>query len=266
MVAKTSFERINDLFSHMGLLPKGEDKMASSGLRIKGSHAAIELGGDVKLLRTGPGMLQIDASVMAKTVDVSAENLYIEGVPLRRYIKNMLAKAVDSYMPDDKHDDDMGDSGSFDYKVSLVYQPGTDCTVPDEYMYIPEQVLTRPIGECTKNVINSTVVFECDGNGVILEHVYWDALSGYGTTDCSGDIVHTMPISNGCSEYDWGAMHMEWDGSAFCGRGDMDGDDKDDDDMGDSGSFDYKVSLVYQPGTDCTVPDEYMYIPEQVLT
>ena len=103
----------------------------------------------------------------------------------------------------------------FTYDVSLSYEKDSQCKKPDNKhplvkTFIKHHTLRKPIGVCTTNVIGDFVIFECDGKGVILEHVY-------GTKDCSGPKVRTMPIKNGCNEYSWGAMLMEWDGKEFCG-------------------------------------------------
>lgn len=105
----------------------------------------------------------------------------------------------------------------FESKASLVYKKGTKCKTKDEkhQLGFREKTQTKAIGVCTTNVIGSTAIFECDTKtGVILEHVYYDVLYKTGTKDCSGKILYTMPISNGCNDYGWGAMHMTWSG--FC--------------------------------------------------
>ena len=55
------------------------------------------------------------------------------------------------------------------------------------------------------------MIYSCDGNGKILEHVYHDSLSNTGSHgDCSGHPLYTVEITNGCTEYFFGAVRMEW--------------------------------------------------------
>merc|ERR1719433_2643910 len=80
--------------------------------------------------------------------------------------------------------------------------------------YHVEEVLTRPIGECTTNVLGSSVIFTCEGD-YINEHVYIDASTNPNfpeTPDCSGELLYVMPIRNECNAYDWGSMLATWDG------------------------------------------------------
>merc|ERR1740123_479131 len=54
--------------------------------------------------------------------------------------------------------------------------------------------LTRRIGECTTNVLGSSVIFECMGDW-INEHVYIDATTTSPLPDfpdCSGNLLYTM--------------------------------------------------------------------------
>merc|ERR1712046_238328 len=65
----------------------------------------------------------------------------------------------------------------------------------------------KPLQTCTTNAISNTVVFECNSQGVLIEHVYYDVLAGVGTPgDCTGDIVYTMPLHNGCTQQYFGQM------------------------------------------------------------
>merc|ERR1719242_1370251 len=130
----------------------------------------------------------------------------------------------------------MGEMPEMDYDdwtftVSMVMNAGCETMMyPEEYATIPwadvpegytpstnyyhvEEVLTRPIGECTTNVIGSSVIFVCMGD-YIAEHVYIDASQGAAPEipDCSGDLMYTMPIYNGCTGYTWGSMKAVWDG------------------------------------------------------
>merc|ERR1719499_1968049 len=79
--------------------------------------------------------------------------------------------------------------------------------------YHYNEVLTRPIGECTTNVLGSSVIFTCEGD-YINEHVYYDASQGPVPVepDCSGDVMYVMPIMNTCNAYDWGSMEATWEG------------------------------------------------------
>merc|ERR1712124_131976 len=71
------------------------DKSGAGGLRIRSPHATIELGGDVKLFRSGAKALTVDAAVNVQG-SVSAKSVKIGGVPLDEYIrqkvKELLAK------------------------------------------------------------------------------------------------------------------------------------------------------------------------------
>ena len=77
--------------------------------------------------------------------------------------------------------------------------------------YHVDEVLTRPIGECTTNVLGSSVIFKCEGD-YINELVYIDASQGPvpEVPDCSGDLFYIMPIRNECNSYDWGSMLATW--------------------------------------------------------
>jgi len=83
------------------------------------------------------------------------------------------------------------------------------------------ETLKRPIGECTTNVIGSSVVFECMGDW-INEHVYIDASQpGAVLPDeptCNGSAMYIMPIMNGCNKYTWGGMSAVWD-DTYCMEG-----------------------------------------------
>merc|ERR1719378_1268324 len=103
---------------------------------------------------------------------------------------------------------------------SMAYPNVTSATVDmggaaPTVFYHKDEVLTRPIGECTTNVLGSSVKFTCDA-GVIMEHVYIDASQGpYPlTADCSGKELYIMPIKNGCNKYTWGSMSAVW--SDYC--------------------------------------------------
>ena len=102
----------------------------------------------------------------------------------------------------------------FSFTPSLVYVKDTQCQKKGEgegyFDFIEPKQITRPVGECTTNVLGSDVIFECDeSKGVILEHVFHDVTTGKGTKgSCDGKLQYTMPISNGCNDYSWGAMKM----------------------------------------------------------
>merc|ERR550517_582640 len=84
-------------------------------------------------------------------------------------------------------------------------------------IYVDRQTLFRRTNECTTNVIGSSVKFTCDKEtGGIMEHVFIDATQTAvpETPDCSGALLYTMPIENGCNSYDWGNMKMQWED--FC--------------------------------------------------
>merc|ERR1719471_2088612 len=105
--------------------------------------------------------------------------------------------------------------------VPCEYLQGTGCINGTEYtqstnFYNLDVDLERPLGECTTNVIGSSVIFECM-DGVIMEHVFHDAAQGSVPIepDCSGDMLYTMPIENGCNAYDWGSMLATWDGACM---------------------------------------------------
>merc|ERR1719493_6854 len=91
----------------------------------------------------------------------------------------------------------------------------TNTSAPDfnPNLHHVDEVLRRPIGVCTTNVIGSSVIFECKGD-YINEKVYIDATQGNAPTepDCSGDLLYNMPIYNGCNTYEWGDMLAVWDG------------------------------------------------------
>merc|ERR1712224_621136 len=71
------------------------DKSGAGGLRIRSPHATIELGGDIKLFRSGAKALTVDAAVNVQG-SVNAKSVKIGGVPLDDYIrqkvKELLAK------------------------------------------------------------------------------------------------------------------------------------------------------------------------------
>merc|ERR1711988_795757 len=75
---------------------KGDDKGSKSGaggLRIRSSQATIELGGDVKLFRSGANALTIDAGVNVKG-SVSAKSVKIGGIPLDDYIRKVVQELL----------------------------------------------------------------------------------------------------------------------------------------------------------------------------
>jgi len=88
-------------------------------------------------------------------------------------------------------------------------------TTPDDAIYHVNEELTRTVGVCTTNVLGSSVIFTCEGD-YIAEHVFIDASQGPAPEepDCSGDLLYTMPIYNGCNDYSWGSMLMVWED--FC--------------------------------------------------
>merc|ERR1719285_369677 len=91
--------------------------------------------------------------------------------------------------------------------------PETPGMTSSTNFYHVDEVLNRPIGECTTNVLGSSVMFTCEGD-YINEHVYHDASLGPVPVvpDCSGDVLYVMPIGNGCNTYSWGTMLALWDG------------------------------------------------------
>merc|ERR1719242_1331830 len=106
------------------------------------------------------------------------------------------------------------------FTVSMVMNEGCETMMyPEDQatmewgtsFYHVDEVLTRPIGECTTNVLGSSVIFTCEGD-YINEHVYIDASTGAApeTPDCSGDVLYVMPIRNTCNSYDWGSMDATW--------------------------------------------------------
>ena len=104
------------------------------------------------------------------------------------------------------------DTKFFVYKVKALYEKGTQCAKPSS-IYHAERTLRKPVGVCTTSVMGSTVIFSCDGQGTILQHVYYDQWSNKGTPgDCSGTKLYTLQIKPGCSEFDFGAMHSFWYG------------------------------------------------------
>jgi len=112
--------------------------------------------------------------------------------------------------------------GCLIFDVSLGYNLGTNCAEDQAWtgpMWTGYQTLQKPVEVCTTNVIGNTVVFRCGGDGVIMEDVYHDVTDGstcdpaLGQCDCTGDIMYTMPINNGCTDQFWGGgMLMTWDG------------------------------------------------------
>jgi len=158
---------------------------------------------------------------------------------------------------EDGSDTDHGEN--FDFKASLGYNLGTDCTEPMEGFYFGEQELRRPVGECTTNAIGFSVIFECEeAEHFIMEHVYFDNRvgNGTGTTDCSGDVLFSLPIYNGCTEYDWGAMHFVWDEAKFCGGSDA-GKDGDSSKAGDEPRAGDETGTNTDGGDHGTDGDEY---------
>merc|ERR1712048_549084 len=75
---------------------KGDDKGKSGagGLRIRSSQATIEMGGDVKLFRSGAKALTVDAAVNVKG-SVSAKSVKIGGVPLDEYIRQKVRELLE---------------------------------------------------------------------------------------------------------------------------------------------------------------------------
>merc|ERR1712032_588724 len=142
----------------------------------------------------------------------------------------------------------------FDYTASLVYEKGTQCKKKANGGdgFVQPTDLKKPVGVCTTNIIGSTVMFECDKNkGVILEHVFYDASQKNGgggkQGSCDGKKLYTMPISNGCNDYTWGAMLMTWEG--FCPEPSSSKTTKKP--TTNVKYFDYTASLVYEKGTQC---------------
>jgi len=103
---------------------------------------------------------------------------------------------------------------TFTYTASLSYTDGNCTTMTsDPAWQVPPTTLTKPVGECTTNVVGHTGIFECDGQGRVLEHVYWDGISPGGTPGvCIGAPMHTMTQDNGCTFHGWGHMLMTWEG------------------------------------------------------
>lgn len=102
------------------------------------------------------------------------------------------------------------------FTVSMVMNDGCRAmtynrSVPLFYHF--HEVLTRPIGECTTNVLGSSVKFTCEGDH-INEHVYIDATAGAvpKVPNCSGNVMYIMPIRNTCNKYSWGSMLATWQG------------------------------------------------------
>lgn len=102
--------------------------------------------------------------------------------------------------------------------AGMAYASAENATVPmggdkPTVFYHENEVLTRPIGVCTTNVLGSSVIFTCEGDR-IDEHVYVDAATGpYPLQpDCSGEVKYIMPIANGCNSYTWGSMSAVWSG------------------------------------------------------
>jgi len=65
------------------------DKPGAIGLRIRSPHAAIEMGGDVKLFRSGANELTVDADLKVNDA-VSATSFKISGVTLDEYIRKIV--------------------------------------------------------------------------------------------------------------------------------------------------------------------------------
>jgi len=70
------------------------DKSGAGGLRIRSPRATIELGGDVKLFRSGAKALTVDAAVNVKG-SVSAKSVKIGGVPLDEYIRQKVKELLE---------------------------------------------------------------------------------------------------------------------------------------------------------------------------
>jgi len=104
------------------------------------------------------------------------------------------------------------DCSAMKYNTS---EPDYDSTTQFHFV---NEVLTRTIGECTTNIIGSSVVFECMGDW-INEHVYIDASQPGAVLPeeptCLGSPMYIMPIMNGCNKYSWGGMSAVWD-DAYC--------------------------------------------------
>merc|ERR1719195_853138 len=95
--------------------------------------------------------------------------------------------------------------------VVVMGAPTEGMTSSTNFYHVNE-VLTRPIGECTTNVLGSSVIFTCEGD-YINEHVYIDASTNPDvpeTPDCSGEVMYVMPIKNECNSYSWGSMLAVW--------------------------------------------------------
>jgi len=78
---------------------KGDDKgdkgkSGAGGLRLRSSQATIEMGGDVKLFRSGAKALTVDAAVNVKG-SVSAKSVKIGGVPLDEYIRQKVKELLE---------------------------------------------------------------------------------------------------------------------------------------------------------------------------
>ena len=99
----------------------------------------------------------------------------------------------------------------------------SNCKVPNENpdYWWGESKLQKPVDECTTNVIGNTVKFSCKGNGHVVESVYHDVLNPeYGGTpgDCSTDVIYTLDMYQGCNNYDFGGLAMEWDNWCLAGK------------------------------------------------
>jgi len=89
----------NDKSDKGGAGDKGESdksgKSGTGGLRIRSPHATIEMGGDVKLSRTGASTLAVDADVTVQG-EIDAKSLNIAGLSLDEYtlkiVKALLEK------------------------------------------------------------------------------------------------------------------------------------------------------------------------------
>jgi len=119
--------------------------------------------------------------------------------------------------------------GCFTYDISLLYTDA-ECKMPQDEetgFWMDTMTYGKPVGECVVNAVGQMVIFECNGEGSIYEHVYCNVFDPEMpcSMDCSTEEpLYSVLISNGCTDFGTGYVLMTWEN--FCMQEPSDDDDE----------------------------------------
>merc|ERR1719373_1019237 len=89
--------------------------------------------------------------------------------------------------------------------------------MPQTEFWVDTQTYGKPVGECVVNAVGQMVIFECNGEGSIYEHVYCNVFDPEMpcSMDCSTEEpLYSVLITNGCTDFGTGYVFMTWEN--FC--------------------------------------------------